>query len=257
MLKRIVSWNVNGIRAAAGKGLLEFIETYEPTILCLQETKAHIDQVELDLQKLGYQNSFWSSAQRKGYSGVATFCDETPRQVSRSFGHEIYEQEGRIVVTEHEHFTLFNMYFPNGGSGPERHDFKQRYLKDLLAHLRELVKQDKKIVVVGDYNVAHQEWDVYDPVRLSKESGFLPEERQWMSEFLGAGFVDTFRAVHPEARHRYSWWSYRELARSRNHGWRIDCICISNNLLPHLKTADILDQVQGSDHCPVVCELEF
>lgn len=254
---KLVTWNVNGIRASSKKGLLEFIDHENPDILCLQETKAHQEQCELPLHKLGYENSYWSSAIRKGYSGVATFLNSEPTKISKGWGQSEYDSEGRIILTEHDQFNLYNIYFPNGGSGDERHLFKQRFLKDLNQHLKAELKKDKPLIVVGDYNVAHKEMDVYDPKRLSKESGFLPEEREWFSQFLELGFIDTFRKFHPTEPERYSWWSYREMARPMNRGWRIDYICISKNLENNLKSADILDKVEGSDHCPVVAELEF
>lgn len=254
---KIVSWNVNGIRACYKKNLATFVQTYQPDILCLQETKAHIDQVEPEARKLGYKNSYWSSAIRKGYSGVATFLNQAPAQIEFGFGYDEYTKEGRIVWTQHLEFDLYNIYFPNGGSGDERHQFKQVFLARLNEHLKTQLKLGKKIVVVGDYNVAHQEMDVYDPVRLSKESGFLPEERAWFEQFLKLGFIDTFRKVKGSQKDRYSWWSYRELARISNRGWRIDYISISENLEKHLVSADILDVVEGSDHCPVLAELRF
>lgn len=248
---KIITWNVNGIRACAKKGLQQFVKSENPDILCLQETKAHIDQVEPELQSLGYQFYQWSSAQKKGYSGVATFCKVAPKKVQDGWGQPEYTNEGRILWTEHDGFDLYNIYFPNGGSGDERHHFKQKFLKDLNQHLKLELKSGKNIIVVGDYNVAHKEVDVHDPVRLSKESGFLPEERAWMDQFMDLGFIDTFRHFHPTAKQRYSWWSYRELARISNRGWRIDYICVSNALMSQLKSADILDTVEGSDHCPV------
>lgn len=254
---KLVSWNVNGIRACGKKGLPEFIAQEEPDILCLQETKAHLEQVEPDLQRLGYEYADWSSATRKGYSGVATFSIRPPLSVLKGTGNPDYDSEGRFVITSYPEFDLYNIYFPNGGSGEIRHGFKQGFLRDLNVHLAKELSAGKRIVVVGDYNVAHQEVDVYDPKRLSKESGFLPEERAWLSSFLELGFVDSFRHFHPEAKERYSWWSYRELARVNNRGWRIDYICVSRNLLPHLTGADILDQIEGSDHCPVVAEFRF
>lgn len=252
---KIITWNVNGIRACAKKGLQKFIEEQSPDILCLQETKAHLEQVEPDLQSLKFTFFDWSSAQRKGYSGVATFANRQPLQVQHGWGQDEYTNEGRIVWTDHGEFDLYNIYFPNGGSGEERHLFKQKFLKDLNAHLKAQLKLGKQIIVVGDYNVAHREMDVYDPVRLSKESGFLPEERQWMDDFLKLGFIDSFRYFHPNSKDRYSWWSYRELARISNRGWRIDYICVSEGLKPRLLSADILDSVEGSDHCPVIIEL--
>jgi exodeoxyribonuclease-3 len=252
---KIVSWNVNGIRACYKKGLIDFLHTVEPEIFCIQETKAHIEQVEPEAQNLGYDLSYWSSAKRKGYSGVATFASERPTEVKKGIGIEEYDSEGRIVWTTHEQFDLYNIYFPNGGSGEERHLFKQKFLRDLNLHLKSELAKGKEIIVVGDYNVGHQEIYVYDPKRLSKESGFLPEERQWFTSFLELGFVDTFRHFHPTEKDRYSWWSYRELARANNRGWRIDYISVSQGLVKHLKSADILDQVEGSDHCPVICEI--
>ena len=255
----ITSWNVNGLRACYKNenGIRRFLQENRPDILCLQETKAHIDQVEPEARTLGYKQSLWSSAQRKGYSGVATFFNDSISFEAQSFGVEAYQNEGRIVWSRHQEFDLYNIYFPNGGSGEERHLFKQQFLKDLSLHLKSEIQKGRRIVLVGDYNVAHKEIDVFDPVRLSKESGFLPEERAWFSQFLEMGFIDTFRNYHPHSKERYSWWSYRELARVNNRGWRIDYICITENLRPYLKSAQILDQVEGSDHCPVVATFDF
>lgn len=255
---KIVSWNVNGIRASANKGLLDFVESENPDILCLQETKANLEQCEPQLQDLGFRYAHWSSSlKRKGYSGVATFLNEEPKKVSKGWGQEIYDSEGRIVITEHPHFLLYNIYFPNGGSGDVRHEFKQKFLADLTDHMKKQIKAGKEIVLVGDYNVAHKEIDVHDPKRLSKISGFLPEERKWMGEFFELGFIDTFRKFHPESPDRYSWWSYRELARPANRGWRIDFISVTKGLEKNLVSADILDQVMGSDHCPVIVTMRF
>ncbi len=254
---KLVSWNVNGIRASSKKGLTQFILDEEPDILCLQEVKAHQEQCEEPLRKLGYDHSYWSSAVRKGYSGVATFLHHQPRHVATGISVHEYDSEGRFVITEHEAFDLYNIYFPNGGSGEVRHNFKQQFLKDLVSHLKPKLQAGRPVIVVGDYNIAHKEIDIYDPKRLAKESGFLPEERQWFSEFLELGFIDTFRHFHPTAKERYSWWSYRELARISNRGWRIDYICVTKNLEKNLRSANILDQVEGSDDCPVICELEF
>jgi len=254
---KIVSWNVNGIRACYKKGLADFVQYESPDILCLQETKAHLEQVELDVQTLGYDWHMWSSAVRKGYSGVATFCNTKPTAAEKGIGIKEYDSEGRFVITEHRDFDLYNIYYPNGGSGEERHNFKQKFLKDLKAHLQKKIKKGKSIIVVGDYNIAHTDIDIYDPKKLANESGFLPEEKEWMTEFLEMGFVDTFRHFHPHEKNRYSWWSYRELARVGNRGWRIDYICVTKDLVPKLKSAQILDQVEGSDHCPVVVELKL
>lgn len=255
---KILSWNVNGIRACAKKGFIEFIEREDPDILCVQETKAEPTQCEPLLLRPAGRMGYWSVAKKKGYSGVVTFVrpEREPFSVQHGIGIEEYDAEGRFVVTEHEGFTLYNIYFVNGGSGPERHQFKQRFLKDLYNHLKPLVEAGKPIIVAGDYNVAPTEIDVYDPIRLAHESGFLPEEREWFKEFLGLGFVDTFRHLHPEERERFTWWSYYENGRVSNRGWRIDFICVTKNLMGRLKRADHLDMQMGSDHCPVVVELE-
>lgn len=254
---KLATWNVNGIRASYKKGLANFISVENPDILCLQETKAHRDQVEPDVQTLGYKHAYWSSAERKGYSGVATFCNHEPDRIRTAIDIPEYEREGRIVWTEFPNFDLYNIYFPNGGSGKERHDFKQKFLRDLKNHLQFEIRRGKQIILVGDYNVAHAEIDVYDPVGLSSESGFLPEERHWMGQLLKIGFIDAYRHLNPNQRDIYSWWSYRELARPKNHGWRIDYICITEGLLPNLLSCDVLMKQEGSDHCPVVAKFKF
>lgn len=248
---KIVSWNVNGIRACAKKGLLDFVATTKPDALCLQETKAHLEQVEPAIQTLGFVDSRWSSATKKGYSGVATFLTKSPLSFAKGWGMEQYDSEGRIMISDHGSFLLYNIYFPNGGSGEIRHDFKQQFLRDLNVHLKSVIKSGREIVLVGDYNVAHTTIDVHDPVRLSKVSGFLPEERAWFDSFLELGFTDTFRHFHPKEANRYSWWDYRQLARISNKGWRIDYISVTKGLVPKLVSAEILDSVEGSDHCPV------
>lgn len=256
-IMKIISWNVNGIRACGKKGLVDFVKKEDADIFCIQETKAQIEQVDEELKSLGYQHYRWSSAKRKGYSGVATFSKQPPVSVKTEFGFPEYEDEGRTVISDFGKFVLYNIYFPNGGSGEERHDFKQVFLKRLNEHAKDLIQQGKELIIVGDYNVAHKEIDVFDPVRLSSVSGFLPEERQWFEQFLNLGFVDTFRKLNPEVKEKYSWWSYRELARISNRGWRIDYICSTKKITEKLKSANILDDVEGSDHCPVVAEYDL
>lgn len=249
---KIISWNVNGIRACHKKGLFEFMKRENPDLFCLQETKAHREQLEpILINPSPDYCSFWSSAQRKGYSGVATYCKNEPLKVEHGIGIEKFDQEGRFVITHFADFILYNVYFPNGASGPERHAFKQEFLRDFRKHLADQLKMGKKIILVGDYNVAHQEIDIYDPIRLAKTSGFLPEERQWFDGFLKTGFVDTFRFKHPDTKEKYSWWSYQELARPANRGWRIDYVCVSENLKDRVTSAVVHDDQMGSDHCPV------
>jgi exodeoxyribonuclease-3 len=253
---KLISWNVNGIRALYKKGFVEFIEREDPDIFCVQETKAHLEQCEPILAAPAGRVSHWSSATRKGYSGVATFSRTEPKSVRKGIEMPEYDSEGRFVITDHGDFLLYNIYFPNGGSGQPRHDFKQKFLADLNAHLKPIVKSGQPVIVTGDYNVAHREIDIYDPVKLAGESGFLPEERAWFDSFLELGFVDTFRHFHPDQRDKYTWWSYLERGRQMgNRGWRIDYFCITPNLLPRLKRAEVMDKVMGSDHCPVMIEL--
>lgn len=254
---KIITWNVNGIRSVIQKGFYEFIDAQNPDLLCVQETKAHPDQLEDAVHSpLGWK-TFWSSAQRPGYSGTATFCKETPVSVEHGFGIPKFDAEGRMVVTQFPKFTLYNVYFPNGGANQERHLFKQEFLKRFGSHLVKKVRAGENIILVGDYNVAYMDIDVYDPKALSTESGFLPEERQWMTKFLEYGFIDVFRYFHPDEKHRYTWWSYFQNARIGNRGWRIDHICVSRGLEKHLKSVEILDQQMGSDHCPVVMEIDL
>lgn len=253
---KIISWNVNGIRACAKKGFADFVKEQDPDILCLQETKAHPDQLDESLLNLEGRVAYWSSAVRKGYSGTVTYVKKAALSVRQGIGIKKFDSEGRFVITEHKDFEIYNVYFPNGAAREERHLFKQEFLKRFTQHLKKRLNAQKKVIVLGDYNVAHKDCDVHDPKRLCKISGFLPEEQEWMGQFLQTGFVDSFRFFHPNATDRYSWWSYRERARSDNRGWRIDAICVSDNLQDKLVNADILDEQMGSDHCPVVLEIK-
>ncbi len=249
---RICTWNVNGIRACSQKGFFDFWESADVDILCLQETKAHPEQLTPDIvSPLGWQ-AYWSSAQRRGYSGTVVYTKETPKDVSYGIGIRKFDTEGRFVICDYGDFILFNIYFPNGSAREERHLFKQEFLKRLNFHLKGLIRQGREIIVVGDYNVAYMDIDVFDPVRLSTVSGFLPEERKWFREFLDLGFIDGFRHFHPDEAGKYTWWSYKENARIGNRGWRIDHICMTKGLLPRLKNVEILQDQLGSDHCPVL-----
>ena len=254
---KIISWNVNGIRACAKKGFLEFIEREDPDILCIQETKAHPEQLDENLLHPLGRVGYFSSAERRGYSGTATFLKKKPDDIYHGISIKKFDSEGRFVVTEQDGFTLYNVYFPNGASREERHLYKQEFLEKFRRHLKKKVDKGEKVIVVGDYNVAHKEIDVFDPKRLSKVSGFLPEEREWYDKFLSTGFIDTFRHFYPDEEDKYTWWSYRENARIANRGWRIDHICLTENLLKSAKDVVILDQQEGSDHCPISLELDI
>lgn len=253
---KIVSYNVNGIRAASKKGLAEWLKNNPADILCVQETKAHQEQVDVTpFEELGYHH-VWHSAQKKGYSGVATFSKTKPDQVVIGCGMEKYDQEGRILRTDYGDWTLLNCYFPSGTSGEERQAFKMEFLDDFFNWIGELKKERPHLIIVGDYNIAHTPNDIHDPVRNKKSSGFLPEERAWMSKWLDSGFVDAFRQIHPE-KVEYSWWSYRAGARKNNKGWRIDYQSVSQPIADKIKDAYQMDDAVHSDHCPVYMEINL
>jgi exodeoxyribonuclease-3 len=253
---KIVSYNVNGIRAASKKGLAEWLKNNPADILCVQETKAHQEQVDVTpFEELGYHH-VWHSAQKKGYSGVATFSKTKPDQVVIGCGMEKYDQEGRILRTDYGDWTLLNCYFPSGTSGEERQAFKMEFLDDFFNWIGELKKERPHLIIVGDYNIAHTPNDIHDPVRNKKSSGFLPEERAWMSKWLDSGFVDAFRQIHPE-KVEYSWWSYRAGARKNNKGWRIDYQSVSQPIADKIKDAYQMGDAVHSDHCPVYMEINL
>ena len=253
----IATWNINGFRASFGKGLFSFIQKYKPDLLCLQETKAHPDQLQ-ENQKNIYPQEYWSiCGKKKGYSGTAIFSKKPALDISYGFGVKKFDWEGRIVVFEHNHFILLNIYFPNGALTLQRHLFKQEFLKKLPEFLEEIKrKKQKELIIVGDYNIAYKEFDVHSPKTLQNTSGFLPEERQWFEDFLKKGYVDVYRYFYPNKTSAYTWWSLREKARANNKGWRIDHICVTKKLLNKIKSIDILDNQLGSDHCPVIMSLE-
>ena len=256
MLIRVLSWNVNGVRAILKKDFLGWLKKESPDVLCLQETKAFPSQLPPELlYPPGYQ-AFWNSASRAGYSGVATFAKQKPVLLKKGFGIAKFDEEGRVLETEFGHFTLFNVYFPNGKMSPERLRSKMDFYEALLAYFLKLKKKGKKIVVCGDYNTAHKAMDLARPKENEKISGFLPIEREWMDRLAASGFIDTFRVFNQDPGH-YSWWDIRTGARERNVGWRIDYHFISENLKAHLKDAFILPEVMGSDHCPVGITLKF
>lgn len=247
---KLLSWNVNGIRAIKGKGFLDWFYKESPDIICLQETKAHLDQLDADLKEPAGYHACWNYPERKGYSGVAVFTKEKPLDVRYDFGDSGLDLEGRVIVAEYPEFTLFDIYFPNGKSGPERLSYKMTFYETFLRYADSLKDAGKKLVICGDVNTAHNEIDLARPKENSKISGFLPEERAWIDKFLAHGYVDTFRHFNNEPEH-YTWWDMKTGARARNVGWRLDYFFVSENLLPSLKRAFIMPGVMGSDHCPL------
>ncbi len=253
---KIISYNVNGIRAALKKGFDEWLSENDFDIVCLQETKAMKEQVDTEIfTNLGYQQA-WFSAEKKGYSGVAIFSKITPDQIVEGCGIEKYDREGRIIRADFGDWTLLNCYFPSGTSGTERQDFKMEYLADFYSWVEELKKERPNLIVVGDYNVAHTEMDIHNPKSNKNTSGFLPEEREWMTKWFESGFVDAFRCLNPE-QVQYSWWSYRAGARAKNKGWRIDYQSVSTSLKEKIKASQQLTEVKHSDHCPVLLDIDL
>ena len=254
---RIISYNVNGIRAAINKGFLDWLKTNPADVVCVQETKALKENVDhTSFNKLGYQD-YWFSAQKKGYSGVAVFTKIKPDKVEYGNGHGASDDEGRVIQMDFGDTRLINAYFPSGTSGDERQDFKYKWLDEFLVYLDKLKKKYPKLILCGDYNIAHTEIDIHDPKGNKNSSGFLPEERAWMTKFFDNGWIDCFRQFHPEP-HRYSWWSQRfPSVRLQNKGWRIDYINVTGPLKKNLKDADIFPNVKHSDHCPVYLDIKI
>ncbi len=252
----LLSWNVNGIRAAAKKGFVDWLVSASPDILCIQETKAALEQLSSDLVGPAGYKSYWSSARKKGYSGVAVYSRMEPIHVETSLGVSRFDEEGRVLQLEFDGFTLFNVYFPNGKSGSDRLKFKMEFYDAFLERIEELKRGNQRIVFTGDVNTAHQGIDLARPKENEKVSGFLPEEREWIDSVISRGYVDTFRQLHPEDV-QYSWWDLKSRARERNVGWRIDYVFVSQDMMPSVKRAFIMTDVMGSDHCPVGIELEI
>ncbi len=253
----IVTYNVNGIRAALRKGIAEWAAATKIDVLCLQETKASPEQVDMsELEAVGFTHGAWhSSTVKKGYSGVLTLSKVAPDLVQEGCQLEVYDCEGRVVRTDFGDLTILNCYFPNGGQGDHRQDYKYRFLDDFLAFVLELRKTRPNLLVVGDYNIAHQEIDLHAPKRNENTTGFLPDERKWMTKWFDrAGMVDTFRHLHPE-RVAYSWWSYRANARNNNKGWRIDYQSLSREWTDRIVRVEHLPDALHSDHCPILLEL--
>lgn len=252
---KLISWNVNGIRAAWKKGLPEFAAAEDPDVLCLQETKIQADQVAPEMKDLGGYRSYWSMAEKKGYSGVVTYTRAAPLATATRFGTPALDTEGRLVHTEYPDFHLLNGYFPNSGMGPERLAHKLSFYDDFLTLTERLRRAGKGVVVCGDVNTAHTEIDLARPKENEKTPGFLPIEREWVSKLIAHGYHDAFRIFVAEPGH-YTWWDMKTGARARNLGWRIDYFFVSDELRARVKRAGIMPDVAGSDHCPITLEIE-
>ncbi|MBN2202497.1 exodeoxyribonuclease III [bacterium] len=253
---KLISWNVNGLRAVYRKNFMEWFRSENADVVCLQETKSNPDQLPEELLTVpGYQAAF-SSAEKKGYSGVAVYSRPTPRKTAETFGDTAFIGEGRVLALELEAFRLYNIYFPNGKASAERLRYKMAFYESFLTRLRPALRRGERIVVCGDVNTAHRAIDLARPKENEKTSGFLPEEREWMDRFLDAGFSDTFRMFEPGGGH-YTWWDMKSGARKRNVGWRIDYFFVSASLRDRVRSADILKDVEGSDHAPIRLELEI
>ncbi|MBZ2165230.1 exodeoxyribonuclease III [Methanobacterium spitsbergense] len=247
---RIRSWNVNGIRAVHKKGFLEWFINEKPDILCLQETKATRKQFPKDLRVIDNYHLYNSEAEKKGYSGTATYSSIKPEKVQYGFGINRFDLEGRTIITDYGDFILFNIYFPNGKMSHERLQYKMEFYDVFLGYVDELKDEGRNIVVCGDVNTAHKEIDLAHPKENSKISGFLPEERAWMDKFFSHGYVDTFREFNKKPE-QYTWWSYRTRARDRNVGWRLDYFFVNKEFMDNVESSYILYDVMGSDHCPI------
>jgi exodeoxyribonuclease-3 len=247
---KIISYNVNGIRAALKKGLIDWLKAAKPDVLCLQEIKANTEQFDSSIfEKMGYKHHFWYSAQKKGYSGVAILTKEKPKQVVYGTGIDYMDYEGRNLRVDFDEASIMSLYLPSG-TNPKRLATKFRYMDDFRTYIDDLRSTHPNLVVCGDYNICHEAIDIHDPVRNAKVSGFLPEERAWLDSFMKSGFTDSFRYLNPEP-HQYSWWSYRANARNNNKGWRIDYALVSDPLSDKIDRAFILPNAYHSDHCPV------
>ena len=253
---KIISYNVNGLRSAINKGFIEWLSTYPADIICLQEVKAHRENVDFaKIEALGYE-TYWYPAEKKGYSGVAVFTRRKPELVLYGNGIMQSDAEGRVIRADFGDITLINAYFPSGSSGDVRQAYKYQWLDEFFEYIYKLKQGRPNLIITGDYNICHRPVDIHNPISNKDSSGFLPEERAWMDKWFDSGFVDTFRFFNPHP-HQYSWWSFRANARANNKGWRIDYISVSKSLEHKLKDAAIYPDVKHSDHCPVYAELDL
>jgi exodeoxyribonuclease-3 len=251
----IYSWNVNGIRAIQKKGFINWINLESPDILCIQETKSQKEQLDKELLEINGYNSYFFSAKKKGYSGVAVYTKIEPKEV-RNLGIDEFDFEGRYIELEYDAFVLINCYFPNSQKEGKRLDYKLKFNEAIKNRCNELVGFGKNIVLCGDFNVAHKEIDLKNPKSNEKNPGFLPEEREWIDAFLMEGYIDTFRYFYPQEE-KYTWWSYKFKSRERNIGWRIDYHIVNKGFLNNIEESLILNEVMGSDHCPIVLRLSI
>ena len=253
---KIISYNVNGIRAAIRKGFLDWIQTANPDVICIQETKAMKEQVDTDaITEVGYPYQYWYSAEKKGYSGVAIFSKTEPNNVTYGTGVDYMDHEGRNIRVDFDSLSVMSLYLPSG-TNIARLEHKLTYMDDFQQYINQLKKEIPNLVICGDYNICHKAIDIHDPVRNKNVSGFLPVEREWIGNFIDSGFIDSFRYFNKEP-HNYTWWSYRANARNNNKGWRIDYNMVAEPLQENLKRAVILSEAKHSDHCPLLVELEF
>jgi exodeoxyribonuclease III len=250
-MTKIVSYNVNGIRAALTKGWLDWVQAENPDIICLQEIKAEVEKLDLSLfAKAGYEHTYWHSAEKKGYSGVAILSKKKPLHVQVGCGTGLYDSEGRILRADYGDYSVMSVYMPSGTTGEVRQDFKYGFMDFFRGYIDGLRISHPNLVICGDWNICHREIDIHNPVSNAKSSGFLPDERKWIGEFIDNGFIDTFRHFHPEP-HQYTWWTFRANARARNLGWRIDYAMATESMKNELQAAAILADVKHSDHCPI------
>jgi exodeoxyribonuclease-3 len=254
---KIISYNVNGIRSAISKNWLAWLQSTDADIVCLQEIKAQPEQIETELrliENLGYHH-YWYPAQKKGYSGVAILSKQKPNHVEYGCGHELYDYEGRIIRADFDDLSVMSVYLPSGSSGDDRQNVKFEFMDFFKPYINELKWKYPELIISGDYNICHKPIDIHNPKSNANSSGFLPEEREWMEEFIDNGFIDTFRHFNKDP-HHYTWWSFRAAARSKNLGWRIDYHLASKELENKLKRAVILSDAKHSDHCPILLELK-
>jgi exodeoxyribonuclease-3 len=252
---KIISYNVNGIRAALNKGFIEWLVAADPDVICLQEIKAQKEQLDLSLfDNAGYSYHYWFSAEKKGYSGVAVLSKTRPDKVVYGTGIETMDYEGRNLRVDFDNVSIMSLYLPSG-TNDDRLEFKLTYMAQFQEYVNNLKKELPNLIICGDYNICHTEIDIHNPVQNKNTSGFLPVERNWLGNFIDSGFIDSFRHLNKDS-HHYSWWSYRANARNNNKGWRIDYHMVSNEMKDNIKRAYILPEAKHSDHCPVVIEID-